>query len=198
MATTTRSPNRKQEILEALAHMLEQKHGGTITTAALAKEVGVSEAALYRHFSSKSKMLEALIEFIEETIFSRINLILAEHSDTRERLQQLMQLLLAFTEKNPGISRFMHGDILLGESKELRKRMAQFFSRLETQFKQIVREGQAHGDQPAAPIEDIARLLLAIAEGRINQYVRSGFEQRPTSGWPGQWQVLQQGLFQHG
>lgn len=175
--------------------MLEQNHGGTITTAALAKQVGVSEAALYRHFPSKTKMLEALIEFIEETIFSRINLILADVTDVNERLQQLLQLLLTFAEKNPGISRLLHGDILMGESDTLRKRMAQFFSRLDTQFKQVLREGEAHGLSPVAPVEETAALLLAFAEGRIGQYVRSGFQQRPTKGWPQQWQVLQQGLF---
>lgn len=192
---TSRSSNRKEEILQALAHMLEQNHGGTITTAALAKQVGVSEAALYRHFSSKTKMLEALIEFIEETIFSRINLILADVTDVNERLQQLLQLLLAFAEKNPGISRFLQGDILMGESDTLRQRMSQFFARLDTQFKQVLREGEARGFTPVAPAEETAALLLAIAEGRIGQYVRSGFQQRPTKGWPQQWQILQQGLF---
>lgn len=192
---TTRSANRKQEILQALAQMLEQNHGGHITTAALARQVGVSEAALYRHFSSKSQMLEALIGFIEETIFTRINRILGDTSEVGDRAHQILQLLLGFAEKNPGISRFLQGDILVGEPDALRKRMTQFFDRLETQLKQVLREGEAHGLALSSTASDTARLLLAVAEGRIGQYVRSGFQRTPTEGWAEQWQILQQGIF---
>src|SRR5690606_19959233 len=113
-------------ILEALAHMLEVSPGSRITTAALAKQVGVSEAALYRHFPSKSKMLEGLIEFIEDTLFSRVTLIAADKGLTAVgKCEKILQLLLAFAERNPGITRILTGDALAGETERLRRRVAQ-------------------------------------------------------------------------
>jgi TetR/AcrR family transcriptional regulator len=135
-------PSRKQQILQSLATMLEQSPGARITTAGLARQVGVSEAALYRHFPSKAKMFDALIEFIEDTIFSRINLIMAEEDSASARCAQTIGLLLAFAEKNPGITRILTGDPLSGEADRLRGRVAQFFDRFETHLRQILREAE--------------------------------------------------------
>ncbi len=187
--------SRRQQILEALAHMLEACPGARITTAALAKQVGVSEAALYRHFPSKSKMFEGLIEFIEDTIFSRISLIMSEEPAALERCQKILYLLLTFTERNPGITRILTGDALAGETERLRNRVMQFFDRLETQIKQILREAEIReGVRPSLPITAAASLLMACAEGRIAQFVRSEFNRRPTEHWEDQWPVLVQGF----
>ena len=134
--------SRKQQILQSLAEMLEATPGGRITTAGLAKQVGVSEAALYRHFPSKAKMFDGLIEFIEETVFSRINLIMGEETSTETRCDKTLLLLLTFTERNPGITRILTGDPLSGETDRLRTRVAQFFDRVELQLKQILRESE--------------------------------------------------------
>ncbi|AMX03862.1 nucleoid occlusion factor SlmA [Microbulbifer thermotolerans] len=188
--------NRRQQILQALAHMLEASPGARITTAALAKEVGFSEAALYRHFPSKSKMFEGLIEFIEETVFSRISLILQEEPAALGRCQKILHLLLAFCERNPGITRLLTGDALTGETERLHGRILQFFDRLETQMKQILREAELREQlRPALPLGAAANLLLASAEGRIIQYVRSGFKRKPTEYWSEQWPVLTAGFF---
>ncbi|WP_226664167.1 nucleoid occlusion factor SlmA [Microbulbifer aggregans] len=188
--------NRRQQILQALAHMLEASPGARITTAALAKEVGFSEAALYRHFPSKSKMFEGLIEFIEETIFSRIKLIVQEEPSALARCQKILHLLLAFCERNPGITRLLTGDALTGETERLHGRILQLFDRLETQLKQILREAELREQlRPAIPLTAAANLLLSSAEGRIVQYVRSGFKRRPTEHWAEQWPVLVAGFF---
>ncbi|MFV8783000.1 nucleoid occlusion factor SlmA [Microbulbifer sp. SA54] len=188
--------NRRQQILQALAHMLEASPGARITTAALAKEVGFSEAALYRHFPSKSKMFEGLIEFIEETIFSRIKLIMQDEPSALARCQKILHLLLAFCERNPGITRLLTGDALTGETERLHGRILQLFDRLETQLKQILREAELREQlRPAIPLTAAANLLLSSAEGRIVQYVRSGFKRRPTEHWAEQWPVLVAGFF---
>ena len=138
--TNDAKPSRKDQILQSLAAMLEATPGGRITTAALAKEVGVSEAALYRHFPSKAKMFEGLIEFIEDSLFSRISLITKEEPTALAQCQQILTLLLGFAEKNPGITRILTGDAITGETDRLRLRVIQLFDRLETQLKQILRE----------------------------------------------------------
>lgn len=188
--------SRRQQILEALAYMLEASPGERITTARLAKEVGVSEAALYRHFPSKSKMFEALIEFIEDTIFSRVTTILKEEDRAIVRCEKILSLLLAFTERNPGLSRILTGDALAGETDRLRARVAQFFDRIETQLKQTLRDAEIHeGIRPAMPIAIAANLLMATVEGRIGQFVRSEFKRKPTENWQDQWPVLVNGFF---
>ena len=171
--------------------MLEASPGERITTARLARQVGVSEAALYRHFPSKSKMFEGLIEFIEETLFSRINMILAEENSAAARCEKMVSLLLAFTERNPGITRILTGDALAGETERLHARVAQLYDRFETQLKQVLREAEMReGIRPVLTVNAAANLLLAAAEGRISQYVRSGFQRAPTEGWPEQWDLL--------
>ena len=182
---------RRQQILAALATMLQTHPGSRITTAALARQVGVSEAALYRHFPSKAKMLEALIEFTEETLFTRIKTILSEDTDLQTRLKQILWLVLSFAETNPGFARLLIGDALQGESERLRQRMRQLFDRIETTLKQCLREHYAQTiEQPSASPAAIANLLLACVEGRINQFVRSEFRDSPTDHWAHQWQVL--------
>lgn len=176
--------------------MLEAYPGDRITTARLARHVGVSEAALYRHFPSKSKMFEGLIDFIEETLFSRVNLILAEEGSTAGRCEKMLALLLGFAERNPGITRILTGDALAGETERLHVRVAQLFDRFETQLKQVLREAEMReGIRPVLPVNTAANLLLAVAEGRISQYVRSGFQRSPTEAWPDQWQQLSEGFF---
>lgn len=196
MSKSNTKISRRQQILESLAHMLEVSPGARITTAALAKEVGVSEAALYRHFPSKSKMFEGLIEFIEDTIFSRISLITNDETSALARCNKILFLLLTFTERNPGITRILTGDALTGETERLRARVAQLFDRLETQIKQILREAEIReGIRPTLPVTAAANLLMAAAEGRIAQFVRSEFKRPPTESWDDQWPVLVSGFF---
>ena len=183
--------SRRQQILEALAHMLEVAPGERITTAGLARAVGVSEAALYRHFPSKAKMFEGLIEFVEEAIFSRVTVILTEETEAHRRLERITALLLGFAEKNPGISRILNGDALAGETDRLRTRVAQFYDRLETQLKQVVRDAEINeGIRPVVTAASAVNLVLSAVEGRIGQYVRSEFKRAPTELWPEQWQLL--------
>jgi len=187
---------RRQQILEALAQMLEANPCDRITTAGLAKQVGVSEAALYRHFPSKSKMFEGLIEFIEETLFTRVGIILNEEPTAAKRCEKMLLLLLAFSERNPGITRILTGDALTGETERLHLRVAQLYDRFETQLKQVIREAEVReGLRPSIPLAAAANLLLSTAEGRIQQYVRSGFRRPPTGEWQLQWQLILQGFF---
>jgi TetR/AcrR family transcriptional regulator len=191
-----KKPSRKDQILQSLATILEQSPGGRITTAGLAKHVGVSEAALYRHFPSKAKMFEALIEFIENTIFSRITQILNEEMQADKRCEKILSLILTFCERNPGITRILTGDPLAGETERLRQRVTQLFDRIEAQLRQIIREMPLRGEQETSTDPAVAaNLLLSLAEGRIGQYVRSDFERKPTTDWDGQWQIVRKSLF---
>lgn len=188
---TGNNTSRKHQILQALARMLETSPGERITTAALAKEVGVSEAALYRHFPSKARMFEGLIKFIEETLFLRVSKILNEESSAEVRCQKILTLLLAFSDKNPGMTRLLTGDALAGETQRLRVRITQFYNRLEAQLKQILREAQIRENlKPAISPSALANLLLASAEGRLVQFVRSEFDQSPLENWDIQWKFL--------
>lgn len=189
--------NRRQQILEALATMLQERPGDRITTASLAAQVGVSEAALYRHFPSKAKMLESLIIFAEDTLFSRINLILNEQQQGPARCRNMIYLLLSFVERNPGFARLFVGDALQGETERLRSRVNQLLNRLETQLRQVLREHNATlTEVPTLQINASANLLLAYAEGRILQFVRSEFSEIPTRDWEGQWEMLHHTLFE--
>ncbi|RKZ37990.1 MAG: nucleoid occlusion factor SlmA [Gammaproteobacteria bacterium] len=191
-----RRGNRRQQILEALARELEVHPEARITTARLAQVVGVSEAALYRHFPSKAKMFEALIEFAEESVFSLANRILAEESDPLLRCEKLLSLVLGFAKRNPGITRILSGDALVGENQRLRDRAAQFFQRLETQLKQVLREGEmTYGRPTAVSVSATGGLLMAVAEGRMAQFNRSGFRRSPLEGWENQWALLAPVLF---
>jgi len=190
--------SRAQDILQALARMLEESHGGRITTAALAAELGVSEAALYRHFPSKTRMYEGLIDFIEETIFARVTSIINDEPDAVNQCYRIISLTLAFTEKNAGISRLLHGDALTGETARLHERIAQFFSRLESQLKQILREAEIRqGLKINVSVSVAVNMLLVVLEGKISQFVRSDFKQPPTQHWPQQWPLLAHQLFDY-
>lgn len=194
--TNANKVSRRQQILESLAHMLETNPGARITTAALAKEVGVSEAALYRHFPSKSKMFEGLIEFVEETLFSRIGLVMSDTDVARERCEKILLLLLTFCERNPGITRILTGHALTGETERLHARVQQLFERVETQLKQILREAEIReGLRPQLPLSAAACLLMAAVEGRIAQFVRSEFKRKPTEYWAEQWPLLVRDFF---
>ena len=189
--------SRKDQILQALARMLETAPGRRITTAALAKEVGVSEAALYRHFPSKARMFEGLIKFIEDTLFARITRIINEEESAEIRCQNILLLILTFCDKNPGMTRLLTGDALAGETERLRERIAQFFSRLEAQLKQVLREAQIRENlkttiSPAV----LANLLLASCEGRLVQFVRSEFKVSPLDNWDTQWDFLSKNLLE--
>lgn len=196
MATTKKS-NRKEDILQALAAMLQShSNGQRITTAALAEQVGVSEAALYRHFPSKARMYEGLIEFIEDTLLSRMNTITEEHKDTQTRISLMLQVILVFAERNPGFCRIMTGDALQGEQVRLLERVAGLYEKLETQFKQCLRERKLReGKSFKIDEAELANLLLATVEGKISQFVRSDFKRPPTQYWVAQWALLEQQLF---
>ena len=192
---TQQKRNRREEILQALAAMLETSPGQRITTAKLAANLGVSEAALYRHFPSKARMFEGLIEFVEDTLLSRINLIMDEEKDTLMRCQTILKLVLTFAERNPGITRVISGDALMGEHDRLRHRIEDLFNRIESQLKQVLRE-KALREQKRFAVEEgvLANLLLSFADGKISQFVRSDFKRFPTEHFEQQWQLMEQQL----
>lgn len=193
---STQKGERKQQILEALARELESNPGERITTAGLARAVGVSEAALYRHFPSKARMFEDLIAFAEDTIFGLVTRILSDVPDTADRCEKILTLLLTFSARNPGITRVLLGDALIGENDRLRRRVVQFYERIETQLKQVLREGELAGHIPGGTgLPSNAGLMLALAEGRINQFQRSGFKRSPLELWDKQWAVVARGMF---
>ena len=188
--------SRKPEILQALARMLESNPGGKITTAKLAQEVGLSEAALYRHFPSKAKMIEGLIEFIEETVFSRMSVIAKEPRKHEAKCHDIALLVLTFVERNPGFARLFVGDALQGETDRLRSRMQQLLHRIETQLRTILRELTLETDPlPGNRPTVLARVLMTLVEGQIVQFVRSDFKQSPTADWEASWLVIREGVF---
>jgi TetR/AcrR family transcriptional regulator len=188
--------NRRQQILETLARELETHPGSRITTAELAAAVGVSEAALYRHFASKARMFEALIDFAEDSVFGIITSILDQDRNPVTRCEKIIRLLLGFAERNPGITRVLLGDALVGEHERLRARVNRFFDRVETQLKQVLREANLSNEvRLIAPIDAIANHLLAIAEGKISRYARGGFTRSPTVHWEEQWPILRDAYF---
>ncbi|MGR5070290.1 MULTISPECIES: nucleoid occlusion factor SlmA [Vibrio] len=188
----SRKSNRREEILQALAQMLESTEGASrITTAKLAKQVGVSEAALYRHFPSKARMFEGLIEFIEEALMTRINRILDDEKDTLERIRMVIHLILAFSERNPGLTRILSGHALMFENERLRERINQLFERIETQLRQILRERKIR-EGKSFPVEEriLAAQILGQVEGSLNRFVRSDFKYQPTANFDEYWALL--------
>ena len=187
---------RKAQILQALAGMLEQGTSQKITTAELAKQVDLSEAALYRHFPSKTRMFEALVEFAEETLFSRIRAISQEPLTVQQKCYRITALLLGFAEKNPGISRLLTGEPLTGEAPRLLQRIQQLFERYETQLKQLLREAEyQEGVTTMVSSAVAANLITSLLEGKLQQFIRSSFNRLPTEGWQDQWQVIEASLF---
>jgi TetR/AcrR family transcriptional regulator len=169
---------RRLQILQKLAAMLESPRAERVTTAALAAELGVSEAALYRHFASKAQMFEGLIEFIETTLFSLINKIASDTTDGAAQAQQTVGVLLAFAEKNPGMTRVLIGDALVNEDERLQARMNQFYERLEAALRQSLRIAHAADAWPTDPAAD-ANVLLAFVVGRRQLFAKSGFKRSP-------------------
>jgi len=189
-------PSRREDILQALARMLESSTNGRITTAALAKEVGFSEAALYRHFPSKAKMYEALLAFAEETLFSAIKLATAANDPTAITCSKILRVTLTFAERNPGITRMLCGDALHGEKDRLKTRAGQIFSRLDSELKQVIRLGEVRDHlKLSLPPGMAAALMVNIVEGKLHQYVRSHYQQLPTAHWEQHWQIIGAGLF---
>ena len=183
--------NRKQQILETLAAMLEDAPDTRITTAKLATAVGVSEAALYRHFPSKTNMFEALIAFAEEALFTRISRLSEERSGALTQCQGFLRLYIEFCERNPGITRLLTGRALTGESGRLHQQVAQLYERLETQLRQTLREAELREHiRTQIPVTAAANLLMSAAEGRVHQYCRSDFRRLPSEGWAEQWGIL--------
>jgi TetR/AcrR family transcriptional regulator len=169
---------RRVQILQALATMLEQPGAERITTAALAAKLDVSEAALYRHFASKAQMFEGLIEFIESSVFTLINQIMERDADAVQKAARIVTLVLQFGEKNPGMTRVMVGDALVFENDRLQQRMNQFFDRIESSLRQVLRDG-AQAQQSATPTVDAqvrAALLVSFVQGRLQRHARSGFK----------------------
>jgi TetR/AcrR family transcriptional regulator len=175
---------RKLEILKALAQMLEAPKWERITTAALAAKLEVSEAALYRHFASKAQMYEGLIEFIETSVFSLANRITQDEADGHKQCEKLVEMLLAFAEKNPGMVRVMTGEALVGEHERLQARMNQFFDRFEATLKQSLRVA-SDSDNAAR-----AGALLRYVLGCLQLFAKSGFARRPTESFSSQRRYL--------
>ena len=177
-----RPGERRVQILQTLASMLEQPGAERVTTAALAARLDVSEAALYRHFASKAQMFEGLIEFIEQTVFGLIGQITQRDSEALTQATRVVGMLLQFGEKNPGMARVMAGDALVFENERLLQRMTQFFDKIEATLRQCLRADTqlAASATPTADVQLLASLLTAFAMGRLQRYARSGFKRLPT------------------
>ena len=173
---------RRVQILEALATMLQQPGAERITTAALAAELEVSEAALYRHFASKAQMFEGLIEFIEQSVFGLINQLGEREADANVRSRKLVTLLLQFGEKNPGMTRVMVGDALVFENERLQQRMNLFFDKIEAALRQNLRETSlvAGAATPTVDAQADASVITAFCVGRLQRFARSGFKRSPS------------------
>ncbi|WP_295979573.1 nucleoid occlusion factor SlmA [uncultured Variovorax sp.] len=190
-AETTTPPARKRpkpgerrvQILQALASMLEQPGAERVTTAALAARLEVSEAALYRHFASKAQMFEGLIDFIEQSVFTLVNQILErEGASGAQQAARILTLLVQFAERNPGMTRVMVGDALVYENERLQQRMNQFFDKIESTLRQVLR-GAAAADGSATPSVDAqvrAAALTAFVVGQLQRFARSGFRRAPS------------------
>ena len=187
--------DRKDQILQALAQMLENPAGEKATTAALAKRLDVSEAALYRHFRGKAEMFEGLIEFIEQTLFALINKITGEEKSGVRQLESIMSILLAFAQKNRGMTRVLVGDALVNEDERLQTRINQLNERLEAALKQALRFGVSQGEiAQEVDIAAQANLMMSFVTGRWHQFARSGFKRDPVELWPKQWRQLMEGV----
>ena len=179
---STKPGQRKMQILQALAGMLEQPKGEKITTAALASRLEVSEAALYRHFASKAQMFEGLIDFIEASVFGLINQIAEREENGIDQLQATLQMLLGFAAANPGMTRVLIGDALVGEDERLQARMNTFYERIELALKQSLRLAVTQGDGIEAEVAERANLMTSYVTGRWHRYAKSGFKQHPVDG----------------
>ena len=186
---------RKHQILQVLAQMLEDPAGERVTTAALAARLEVSEAALYRHFRSKAQMFEGLIEFIEHTVFALINRITSEEKSGVRQLEAVIGVLLAFAQKNRGMTRVLIGDALVNEDSQLQVRINQLHDRLEAVLKQALRFGVTQKEIAAdVDVTAHANVLMCFVTGRWHQYAKSGFKRDPVELWAKQWRLLMEGV----
>ena len=182
---------RKDQILQVLAQMLQEPRAVKITTAALAAKLEVSEAALYRHFASKAQMFEGLIEFIEATLFSLINKLTGEEKSAVRQIEGIMSLLLGFASKNPGMTRVLIGDALINENERLQIRINQLHDRVEATLKQALRFGVSEGETSAdVDVVAEANLLMCYVTGRWHQFARSGYKRDPMEHWEAQRRAL--------
>jgi TetR/AcrR family transcriptional regulator len=190
-----RTGERKTQILQTLAHMLENPVSEKVTTASLAAKLQVSEAALYRHFSGKAQMFEGLIEFIEETLFALINKITTEEKSGVHQVEAMVSVLLGFAQKNRGMTRVLIGDALVHEDERLQARINQLHDRLEAALKQALRfavtQQEIASDTDAAAC---ANLILSFVTGRWHQYAKSGFRRDPVELWNRQWRQIMEGV----
>lgn len=183
--------NRKLQILQTLAEMLQAPAAEKITTAGLAARIEVSEAALYRHFASKAQMFEGLIEFIEETLFGLINKITSEEKSGVKQIEAIIAMLLGFAQKNRGMTRVLIGDALVHENERLQLRINQLHDRVEATLKQALRFAVSQNELPAIPDPSArANLIMSYVTGRWHQYAKSGFKRDPMQYWNEQWQAL--------
>lgn len=187
---TTKPGERKLQILQTLAAMLEQPKGEKITTAALAAKLEVSEAALYRHFASKAQMFEGLIEFIESTVFGLINQINEQQDNGLSQVQAITSMLLSFAERNPGMTRVLIGDALVNEDDRLQQRMNQFIERVEMAIRQSLRLAATQGQASEADITIRANMITSLVVGRWHRFAKSGFKQNPAEGAKAQVDML--------
>ena len=187
---TKKPGERKLQILQVLAEMLQDPKGEKITTAALAERLQVSEAALYRHFASKAQMYEGLIEFIENSLFGVINQITAEEPNGLKQANAILRMLLGFAEKNPGMTRVLIGDVLVNENPRLQLRINQLHDRLESTLKQCLRVAAAEEGAGAEDFGPQANLMLSFVVGRWHQYAKSGFKREPGELFERQWPLL--------
>ena len=190
-----RTGERKAQILQTLAHMLENPASEKVTTAALAAKLEVSEAALYRHFSGKAQMFEGLIEFIEQTLFALINKITSEEKSGMRQIEAIVGVLLGFAQKNRGMTRVLIGDALVHENERLQARINQLHDRLEAALKQAVRFAITQ-QEFASEIDAAAcaNLILSYVTGRWHQFAKSGFRRDPVELWSQQWNQIMQGV----
>jgi TetR/AcrR family transcriptional regulator len=179
---STKPGQRKLQILQALAGMLEHPKGEKITTAALAKALDVSEAALYRHFASKAQMYEGLLEFIESSVFGLFNQIAEREAGGMEQAHAMLTMLLSFAANNPGMTRVLIGDALVGEDERLQLRMNQFYDKVELAFKQALRLAVTQGHGQEADVAARASLLVNYVIGRWHRYAKTGFKHNPMEG----------------
>ncbi len=190
----TKPGERKLQILQAIAAMLEQPKGEKITTALLASKLELSEAALYRHFASKAQMFEGLIEFIEQTVFGLVNKITAEESSGMKQVEGILALLLGFAQKNRGMTRVLTGDALVNEDERLQQRINQLLDRIEATLKQALRIAITQGELDASTDAGAqANVLLCYVIGRWQMFAKSGYVRDPLEHWPQQWELLSRG-----
>ena len=194
--TERRQAPRRQQILQALAREIELRPASRITTARLAGVVGVSEAALYRHFPGKAAMFEALIEFAEEAVFGLVSQIVAEETGSARRCcERIVGVVLAFAEHNAGIMRVLLGEALVGEDGALIERVGRFFERLETQLRMIVRDAGDASLTQRSQAGASANLMVAFVLGRMHQFSASGLRRRPTENLDRQWAMIAGAVF---